>query len=212
MVDFSSRLEILAEIKCKSENKGLIQASWLLPCLCRRSLPVACLKPRNQVWAPPWPSCQHWAGVQSQQENLLLRPDQGGLFAASQPGSKTSVGSRVCNLRPAWDLLFTCQLRGWFFSGLVKMGPGSGNGPRNRNSLFLWVGTWHLTGRGAQEIRIAVPPSFKDSLGSVLSIESLLNSVTTTEMTVMSGSSSCPFWQLPEAINGFWSFCLLWLK
>lgn len=99
MVGFSSRLEILAEMKCKSENKGLIQASWLSPYLCRRSLPVACLKPRNQVWAPPWPSCQHWAGVRSQQENLLLRPDWGGLLAASRPGSKTSVGSRVCVIR-----------------------------------------------------------------------------------------------------------------
>lgn len=113
MGGFSSRLEILARIKCKSENKGLIQASWLSPYPCRRSLPVACLKPRNQVWAPPWPSCQHWAGVQSQQENLLLRPDQGGLLAASQPGSKTSVGSRVCNLCPAWDLSVERMILFW---------------------------------------------------------------------------------------------------
>lgn len=43
MVEFSSGPEILAKIKCKSENKGLIQASWLSPDLCRRSFPVACL-------------------------------------------------------------------------------------------------------------------------------------------------------------------------
>lgn len=45
MVDFSS----LAEVKHKSENKGLIQARWLSPHLCGRSLPTACLQPRHHV-------------------------------------------------------------------------------------------------------------------------------------------------------------------
>lgn len=141
MVGFSSGLEISAKIKCKSENKGLIQASWLSPYLCRKSFPVACLRSGHQVWAPPWPSCQHWAGVRSQQENLLLRPDQRSLGAASQPGSKTSAISLVCNLHPAWAPLFSCHLIGWFLSGLPGHAPGFGNGPRNRNSLFVWVGT-----------------------------------------------------------------------
>lgn len=121
MVDFSSELDILAEIKCKSGNKGLIHASWLSPSLCRRSCPLACLKLGHQVWAPPWPSCRHWAGVQSQQENLLLRPGQGGLLAASQPGSKNTASSRVYNLYWAWLLLlFSCHFRGWFLSGLPE--------------------------------------------------------------------------------------------
>lgn len=154
---------------------------------------MACLKSGHQVWAPSWPSCQHWAGVQSQQENLLLRPDQGGLWAASQPGSKTSASSRVCNLHPAWAPLFSCQLIGWFLSGLPEHAPGFGIGPRNRNSLFLWVGTWPLTWRrGAQAARITMP-LFEDSPGSVLSIRSLLSSVTTANGTVMSVSSSVLF-------------------
>lgn len=165
MVDFSSGLEILAEIKRKSENKGLTQASRLSPRLCRRNFPLACLKRGHQVWAPPWPSCQRWAGVRSQQENLLLRPKLGGLLAASRPGSKTSASSRVCNLRPAWDLLVSCQLRAWFLSGRPEHTPSSGNGPRHRNSLFLCVSTWHLTWRGARAARVAASPWFKDNVG-----------------------------------------------
>lgn len=153
MVGFSSGLEISAERKCKSENKGLIQASWLSPYLCRGSFPMACLKSGHWVCTPPWPSCQHWAGMQSQQENLLLRLDQGGLLAASQPGSKTLASSWVCNLYPAWGPLFYCHLIGWFLS---RTCPGFGNGPRNRNSLFLRVGIWHVTWRrGAQTGRLS---------------------------------------------------------
>lgn len=167
MVRFSSVLEISAKIKCKSENKGLIQASWLSPYLCRRSFPVACLKSGHQVWAPPWPSCQRWAGVQSQQENLLQRPDQGGLCAASQSRSKTSASSWVCNLHSAWTPLLSSHLIGWFLSVLPEHAPGFGNGPRNRISLFLWVGTLHLTRRtGAQAGGVSIS-LFKDCQGSV---------------------------------------------
>lgn len=147
MVGFSSGLEISVEIKCKSENKGLIQASWLSPYLCRGSFSMACPKSGHQVCTPPWPSCQHWAGVQSQQENLLLRLAQGGHLAASQPGSKTLASSWVCNPHPAWAPLLSCQLIGWFLSGFPEHALGLGNGPRNRNTLFLWVGIWHLTWR-----------------------------------------------------------------
>lgn len=123
MVGFSSGLEISAEIKCKSENKGLIEASWLSPYYCRGSFPIACLISGHQICTPPRPSHQHWAGVQSQQENLLLRLGQGGILAASQPGSKTLASSWVCNLHPAWAPLFSCQLIGGFLSGLPEHAP-----------------------------------------------------------------------------------------
>lgn len=122
---------------------------------------MACPKSGHQVCTPPWPSCQHWAGVQSQQENLLLRLAQGGHLAASQPGSKTLASFWVRNLHP----LLSCQLIGWFLFGFPEPALGLGNGPRNRNTLFLWVGIWHLTQRREVQDRQAV--LFTDSPGSV---------------------------------------------
>lgn len=102
---------------------------------------MACPKPRQQVWTPPWPSCPHGAGVQSQQENLLLRPEQGGLLAVSRP----ALGCVICNLHPAWALVFSCQGVGWFLSGLPEPNPGSGNGIRTEIASASWTGRGHLT-------------------------------------------------------------------
>lgn len=98
MVDVSSGLEILAEIKLKSENKGLLQASRLSPHLCRRDFPLGL----PQAWPPNLGSSMAqlstlgWCA--SQQENLLLRPKQGGLLATSQPGARPRpvLGCVIC--------------------------------------------------------------------------------------------------------------------
>ena len=91
-------------------------------------------------------------------------PGQGGLLAASQLGSTTSASSWVCNLHPAWALLFSCQFIGCFLSELVFLGmdleiaSSSGWSPD-----ILHGGERHGEGK------ITASPWFKDTPGAGLS-------------------------------------------
>lgn len=170
MVDVSSGLEILAEIKLKSENKGLLQASRLSPHLCRRDFPLGL----PQAWPPSLGSSMAqlstlgWCAISAGEPASEAKARWP---VSHQPAwRQTTASSRVCNLRPAWDPLVSCHWRAWLSSGLPEHTPSSGNGPRNRNSLFAWVSTWHLTWRGARAARGAALPWFKDNPGSVLTV------------------------------------------
>lgn len=136
---------------------------------------LACGLP--QAWAPGSGSSLAWllalGRCAPQQENLLLRPEQGGLIADSQPGSKAqpALGWVICAQRGLW-LLCSCQLIRQLSSGLQEHTPGSGNAPRNRSSPSYPVSTWHLMWRMG---RGPASPRFKDSWGPVLSTKSPLS-------------------------------------
>ena len=124
MMNFHQRLKLLLRWKVSLENKGLLQASWPSPCPCWGSFPMARLKPGHLSLGPSTAqlSTLGWCALSAREP--ASGPGWGGLLVANQLGSRTSAGSWVCNLYPAWTPLFSCQFVGWFLSGHVALGRG----------------------------------------------------------------------------------------
>lgn len=100
----------------------MLQASWLSPYLCRGELPCGLPQAKTPSWGSSMAQMSALGRCAVSAGEPASGPGQGGQLAASQLGSKTSASSWVCNLHPAWALLFSCQFIGCFLSELVVLG------------------------------------------------------------------------------------------